>query len=198
MRYNNLRAPLKDDPMESSVKFLLTVGGWPRWFRTFVTYVVHYILRDPVTAATVALVGNKTAGQSVSWVAKRQAFRQQFNDFFAEGEYDALIAPVSTIPAAKVNGSTMVSALATSTLLYNVLDYPVGAVPVTTVQEGEVMEEGRWKGREQEGYAWMFLDQVYGKGEVYKKIMEDGVGLPVGVQVPTRLIRGVKLRLSGP
>jgi Amidase len=197
MRYNNMRAPLQGDPMESSVKFLLTVGGWPRWFRTFVTYVVHYILRDPVTAATVALVGNKTAGQSVSWVAKRQAFRQHFNDFFAAGEFDALIAPVNTIPAAKLGGTTMVSALATSTLLYNVLDYPVGAVPVATVREGEVMDDARWKGKEREGYAWMFLDQVYGKGEVYKKIMEDGVGLPVGVQVLAQSMRRVNVRLSG-
>jgi len=77
----------------------------------------------------------------------------------------------------------MVSALATSTILYNVLDYPAGVVPVTHVQEGEIMEDERWKGREKEGYAWMFLDQVYGRGGVYKEIVKDGVGLPVGVQV---------------
>ena len=79
----------------------------------------------------------------------------------------------------------MVSALATSTLLYNILDWPVGVVPVTKVKAGEVMEEGRWKGRE--GHSWMFLDQVYGRGGVYKDIVEGGEGLPVGVQVRSHL-----------
>ena len=77
----------------------------------------------------------------------------------------------------------MTSALATSTLIYNVLDYPVGVVPVTRVRDNERMEEERWKGREKEGYSWMFLDQVYGRKGVYKSIEEGGAGLPVGVQV---------------
>jgi len=175
------------DPMEPTVKFLLTVGSWPRWFRAMVTTLIQYVLRDPITASTMSLVGNKSAAQYNDWVARRQTFRQEFNDFFHSGQYDALIAPVSTIPAAKINGTKMVSALATSTILYNVLDYPAGVVPVTHVQGGETMEEEKWKGREAEGYAWMFLDQVYGRGGVYKEIMKEGVGLPVGVQVFTQL-----------
>ena len=98
-----------------------------------------------------------------------------------ENQFDAIIAPTSSIPAPRINSTTMVAALATSTFIYNVLDWPVGALPVTKVKEGEVMEEHRWK--EREGYSRVFLDQIYGSGEIYKEIMDHGVGLPVGVQV---------------
>jgi amidase len=77
----------------------------------------------------------------------------------------------------------MTGALATSTLLYNVLEWPVGCVPVTTVKKGEGMAEERWRGKEKEGYSRMFLDYCYGKGKMYDDIVEGGEGLPVGVQV---------------
>jgi hypothetical protein len=184
-RYANLRAPLKNDPMESTVWFLLTLGRLPNWVRSVLALVIGRIIRDPVTGSTIRLVGTKSAAQINSWVVRRDALRQEWNDWLQEQKLDALIAPVSTIPAAKINGTSMLGALATSTLLYNVLDWPVGVVPVTTVREKEVMEEARWKGREKEGYSWMFLDRIYGKNGAYQRIMEDGIGLPVGVQVFT-------------
>lgn len=77
----------------------------------------------------------------------------------------------------------MTSALAASTLLYNVLEWPVGVVPVTRTEGEERMEEERWKGREKEGYSWMYLDLIYGKGKLYDDILKGGEGLPIGVQV---------------
>jgi hypothetical protein len=167
--------------MEPSVRFILTLSRFPSWLRSFLANIIEYILGDPISSSTIRVVGGKSAAQINQWTKRRDDFRQSFNDYFQNSQFDALIAPTSTIPAPKINGTTMVSALATSTLLYNVLDWPVGVVPVTKVKAGEVMEEGRWKGRE--GHSWMFLDQVYGRGRVYTDIVEGGEGLPVGVQV---------------
>jgi hypothetical protein len=170
--------------MEPTVRFLLTLARLPRFVRAILTFLITHILHDPVSASTISLLGNKPASQIHVWNLRRDTYRQQFNDWFQSSSLDCIIAPTSTIPAARVNGTVMTGALATSTLLYNVVDYPVGVVPVTRVREkGEGMEEGRWKGREKEGYSWMFLDQVYGRGGVYKAIQEGGEGLPVGVQV---------------
>lgn len=176
--------------MEPTVKFLLTLSRIPNWLRLFLASIIDNVLRDPVTGSTMRLVSAKSAAQMVSWVARRDTFRQEWNDWLHEQKFDSLIAPVSAIPAAKINATSMLSALATSTLLYNVLDWPVGVVPVTTVCEKEVIEEARWKGREKEGYSWMFLDRIYGKSGAYQDIMKDGVGLPVGIQVITSIYDG--------
>ena len=171
--------------MEPSVRFLLTLSRLPSWLRSFLAFIIEYLFRDPISSSTIRLVGGKSAEQVNKWTKRRDDYRQSFNDYFQKSQFDALIAPTSTIPAPKINGTSMVGALATSTLLYNILDWPVGVVPVTKVKAGEVMDEGRWKGRE--GHSWMFLDQVYGWGGIYKDIMEGGEGLPVGVQVRSHL-----------
>lgn len=169
--------------MEPTVRFLLTLGRIPSWLRSSLAFIIQHILHDPVSSSTIRLVGDKSAKEVKSWIIRRNEFRQSFNDWFQNSQFDALIAPTSTLPATKINATSMLSALATSTLLYNVLDWPVGVVPVTKVKEGEVMEESRWKGKEKEGHSWMFLDMVYGGKGAYKDIMEGGVGLPVGIQV---------------
>jgi Amidase len=188
--YKNLRTPIRRDPMEPSVRFLLTLGRLPSSIRAFLAFLIYYLLRDPVGAAGIRLVDTKSGAEVKSWVYRRDVFRQQFNDWFQAQGLDAIIAPTSTVPATKHNGTKMVSALAISTALYNVVDWPVGIVPVTKVKEGEVMPETRWKGKEKDGHSWMFLDQVYGSGGVYKDIAEGGVGLPVGVQVMYFLAKG--------
>jgi len=169
--------------MESTVKLILTVGGLPKWLRSCLALVVEYVLGDPKGAEIMRLAGQNTATQFKSWTLRRDLFRQEFNDWFQQQELDAIIAPTSIIPAPKFYGTTLVSPIAATTFLYNVLDLPVGVVPVTKVKKGEGMEESRWKGREKEGYSKVILDRLYGNGTVYKDIMEGGLGLPIGVQV---------------
>ena len=181
--------------MEPTVQFLLTLGRIPSFLRNFIALAIQSLLRDPISARTIRLCHPKSASEMSHWTARRNALRNHWNDWFHSLDLDALICPTSSVPAAKINGTKMTGALATSTLLYNVLEWPVGCVPVTTVRAGENMSEERWKGREKEGYSWMFLDYCYGKGKMYEDIAKGGEGLPVGVQVlypvkVTRLIVG--------
>lgn len=169
--------------MEPAVRFLLTLAAIPSWLRSFLAFLVQNILHDSITASSMRLLHNKSAADVTFWVSQRDDYRQEFNEWFRSQGCTALIAPTSAIPATKINGTKMVGPLAVSTFLYNVLDWPVGVVPVTKVRKGEFMEESRWKGKEKEGYSWMLMDQVYGKGNIYKEIVEGGEGLPVGVQV---------------
>jgi len=179
--YQELRNPIKHDPMEPSVKFILTLASIPGWLRSLLAFAVDHIIRDPITASTMRVVGWKSAGEMTEWTKRRDAYRQDLNDWFRTHALDALIAPTSTIPAAKINGTKMVGALSVSTFLYNVLDWPVGVVPVTTVRKGEAIKEGEWKGRA--GYSSSLMNEVYGKKGCYADIVEGGEGLPVGVQV---------------
>lgn len=182
-RYANLRKPISQDPMEPTVQFLLTLGRLPNFLRSTLAFLIQYALRDPVSAETIRLCYSKSASQMAHWVARRNTLRQQCNDWFHQQQLDAIICPTSPVPPPKINGTKMTGALATSTFLYNILEWPAGVVPVTRTEEGERMEEARWKGRERDGYSSMYLDLVYGKGKLYDDVLEGGQGLPIGVQV---------------
>ena len=181
--YSNLRKPIGNDPIEPTLRFILTLGGLPQWLRLSLSFITRYLLGDPVVADNMRNVRSKSAAEINQWQSRRNVYREEFNDWFQQMAFDALIAPTSSIPAPKINSTNLLGALAVSTFIYNVLDYPVGVVPVTRVKEGEMMPEDRWKGKEKDGHSWVFLDSVYGKKGKYNEIAKDGVGLPVGVQV---------------
>jgi hypothetical protein len=75
------------------------------------------------------------------------------------------------------------SMLVTSTVLYNIVDSPVGSIPVTRVdpkldaltEEWTVRGEGKGQGSSQ------VEARLYGKGGIYD--VEAMAGLPVGVQI---------------
>ena len=81
------------------------------------------------------------------------------------------------------SGCRFLSMLANSTVLYNIVDSPVGSIPVTRVdpkldaltEEWTVRGEGKGQGSSQ------VEARLYGKGGIYD--VEAMAGLPVGVQV---------------
>lgn len=95
--------------------------------------------------------------------------------------FDEIIALVQSLPVIPHGGATYLSVLAAATITYNVIDSPVGTIPVTRVNPDTdnlstdfvVGASGRSK---------MFETRMYsGKNPVYDpKAME---GIPVGVQL---------------
>jgi Asp-tRNA(Asn)/Glu-tRNA(Gln) amidotransferase A subunit family amidase len=180
-RYYDLRNPIRPDPMEQTLRFTFTVAGFPRWIRSTLSFILRHIVGDSFAADTADVAGRKTASEINTWANKRNKLRDLMNDWMRENEFDGIIAPTSSIPAAPINSTNMTTALAATTFIYNVLDWPAAVIPVTKVKPDEEMEESRFKGRE--GYSWVFMNRIYGKGNMYSEIMEKGVGLPVGIQV---------------
>ncbi len=85
----------------------------------------------------------------------------------AEG-FDAILCPVSSLPALQHGTAARLVAAASPCLLANLVDLPAGVVPVTRVRRDE-----------QSGRAFSF-DRVL-RTAIKNDI--DSIGLPVGVQV---------------
>ena len=83
-------------------------------------------------------------------------------------KFDAIICPVSSLPALKHGTAARLVAAASPCLLANLVDLPAGVVPVTRVTEGE--QSGRQSG----------FDRV-----LRTAVQTDvgSMGLPIGVQV---------------
>jgi Asp-tRNA(Asn)/Glu-tRNA(Gln) amidotransferase A subunit family amidase len=102
--------------------------------------------------------------------------------------FDAIIAPGMACPALPHGATTTLSPLANGTFYYNLIDSPVGAIPVTRVTPEDIITE-EWRAASDvpkgdtnpNGGSWILNDGVYGRngrGGVYDPVKM--AGLPVG------------------
>jgi len=151
------------EPMPA-VGRLLAMAGMPRSLR-------------PLVAAVAACAGRRLEAQALRATGPRHGSalnhllvnRQQLADHI-EGlstRLDAIVCPVSAVPALRHGTASKLILAAVPCLLANLLDLAAGAVPVTRVAEGE---ESRGPDR----------DPVINSG---READRDSLGLPIGVQV---------------
>ncbi|XP_062974558.1 vitamin D3 hydroxylase-associated protein-like [Elgaria multicarinata webbii] len=101
---------------------------------------------------------------------KVAAYHKKFVDQWRKCELDVVLCPVLG-PAFTLGYPGKILAAVSSTMLYNVLNFPAGVVPVTTVTEAD--EEELWQNQGHYGDPW---------DKKLKKAVEGAVGLPVAVQ----------------
>ncbi|XP_015277431.1 PREDICTED: vitamin D3 hydroxylase-associated protein-like [Gekko japonicus] len=101
---------------------------------------------------------------------KVKAYCKKFVDEWRKCKLDVVLCPVLG-PAFTLRYPGKLLAAVSSTMLYNVLNFPAGVVPVTTVTEDDEEELQQYQG--QCGDPW---------DKKLKKAVEGTVGLPVAVQ----------------
>jgi Asp-tRNA(Asn)/Glu-tRNA(Gln) amidotransferase A subunit family amidase len=145
-------------------------AGWA--IRTFVG--------DAKFASFLAHSRKKTVGQYYDYVADKLTFERATRGTLWSGGLDAVIAPVQAVPAVPHGGCDNLAPLACSTLLYNIVDLPVGVVPVTRVDPARDALSDAWRAAPGAG-SKLLERELYGpKGAYDVHAME---GLPVGVQI---------------
>jgi fatty acid amide hydrolase len=87
------------------------------------------------------------------------------------GPFDVIVCPAFSLPALRHGASKDLVTAGAYAILYNVLGYPTGIVPVTRVREGEESQRKR------------SLDRLEGVAQATER---GSAGLPVGVQVVAR------------
>ncbi len=144
---------------------LLRLAGMPRWIRPLVAAAAQ-AAGSGIEAAALRHTGPcGSAG-----LGRLEAARREFAGRFA-GELagcDAIVCPVSALPALRHGTAARLVLAAAPCLLANLLDLPAGTVPVTTVRA----EEERPRGRSRDPVLRAADDCDRGSR-----------GLPVGVQV---------------
>ena len=137
----------------------------PRWVRPFLSAFMR-IIGNRIDAAALTATGPR----SPKGFKKLLAHREQIVTYMQNTaeEFDAIICPVSSLPALQHGTAARLVAAASPCLLANLVDLPAGVVPVTRV-----------RGDEQSGRAFSF-DRVL-RTAIKNDI--DSIGLPVGVQV---------------
>lgn len=147
------------------VRRLLAIAGLPRRWRPVVAAVVRLFGRG-IEAEGVLRTGPRTSAEFAAIVAARDEIAARFAA--AVAGCDAVVCPVSSVPALRHGTAAQLVLAAMPCLFANLLDLPAGAVPVTRVRADE--ERGR---------CWS-LDPVLRAAAATDR---GSRGLPVGVQV---------------
>ena len=148
-----------------AVARLLRLAGLPRWVRPPAAAAAR-LLGRAVEARGLLATGPRSAAGLAELLAARAEIATRLAA--ATAGCDAIVCPVSAVPALRHGTAARLVLAATPCLLANLLDLPAGAVPVTTVRAGE--DAGRSGSRDPVLQAAMATDR-------------GSEGLPIGVQV---------------
>jgi len=144
---------------------LLRLAGLPMWLRPPLAGLSK-AMGGGIEAAALRATGPRHGEALASLSRQRAAFATRFASLMCP--YDALVCPVSAVPALPHGTASRLLIAAAPCLLANLLDLPAGTVPVTRVRADE--EFGRLSSR----------DRVVQAAALADRGSRD---LPVGVQV---------------
>ncbi|RSH87525.1 uncharacterized protein EHS24_000033 [Apiotrichum porosum] len=182
--YKSLLSNIGKDPMEPSMRLVVSGTSVPKFVLKLAQYFVHYVLGDTKFADILSASSYKTAGEYWKWTAERNdyisAFRRQA---WEEQGFDFLVCPVQAVPALEHGRTETLSPLSIGTSLFNVIDSTVGVLPVTRVDAGRDIASANYAAGS-EG-SWILEKRVYGGSDpAYSS--EKMAGLPVGIQLVGR------------
>jgi len=144
---------------------LLRLAGLPMWLRPLIAGLSQAV-GGGIEAEALRATGPRHGAALESLHDRRTEFAKRFAAVAAP--YDALVCPVSALPALPHGTAARLVLGAAPCLLANLLDLPAGTVPITRVGPDE--EIGRARSRDRVAHAAAAADR-------------DSCGLPVGVQV---------------
>lgn len=148
--------------------------------RAAASWVIRTFVGDTKFASFLTHSYKKTVRLYYDYVKDKAAFERQTRAALWSTPLDAVLAPVQAVPALPHGGCDRLAPLACSTILYNVVDSPVGVVPVTRVDATRDGLSDEWRAAPGNG-SKLLESALYGPNGAYDaKAME---GLPVGVQI---------------
>jgi Asp-tRNA(Asn)/Glu-tRNA(Gln) amidotransferase A subunit family amidase len=120
------------DPAAAQLRFYAML---PQAIRYLHYLWVRYVRGDGAWASLLRYFGPLSAFQQWQWVAKREAFRATWFEWWnqAEQQFDFILCPANATPALPHGAMHDAVSSCGYTFLWNMLDYTAGVVPVTKV-----------------------------------------------------------------
>jgi fatty acid amide hydrolase len=162
----------------SGVRRLLSLAGVPQRWRPILATVARLVGRR-IEADGIVRTGPRDPAGVAALITARDALLEIFASEVAG--FDAIVCPVSALPALRHGTAARLLLAATPCLMANLFDLAAGAVPITTVQPDEQASRPR------------SIDPVLRAARAADR---GSLGLPVGVQVIAPPGRGEATVLS--
>ncbi|KAF5349275.1 hypothetical protein D9756_009431 [Leucocoprinus leucothites] len=144
----------------------------PNFFRKIYAFYVRYIKRDKVYAGLIDDFTTKTAEETWWLVAQREAYKNQWFEFWNAQDLDFVLTVPNSLPAVPHGGMKKGWRACGYSFLFNILDYTAGVLPITKV---DAVRDALPKGFKP--------TNAIEAGQYAMYDAHDMHGLPLGVQV---------------
>jgi len=182
-KYETLTSHLGPDPKDPSL-FLVTLGPrLPGFVRYLVGWAARTFLGDPFFERVFLNSRERSVKEYWAVTKDRDEYSKLFfSEVWDKHGFDGIICPVNALPTIPHGTTADLAPLAFTTCLYNVVDHPVGVVPVTRVDKASDALTDEWHTSGGEKGSSFIFDKVYGgKTPNYNPAAMHGI--PVGVQI---------------
>ncbi|KAI6038345.1 amidase signature domain-containing protein [Pisolithus marmoratus] len=180
--FNAVYKDEKLDPVLTATKSLLSL---PLFLKSFLARFAS----DPVQYAMLTSVHTKSPSQERALVVAREEYRAKWREVWEHNGWDFLVCaphPSPAIPKGTAEKVTLVSCA--NMMIWNILDYTAGVLPITTVQSTLDALPSTFLNSSEYAAMGLIAKGVYA---VYDASKMDG--LPVGVQVVGRRLEEEKV-----
>ncbi|NWX37359.1 FAAH1 hydrolase, partial [Notiomystis cincta] len=157
----------KGEIEKGGVELFFWVANSPRWLKTLLSWIAKPFVRS---ISLYQQLWDNTSTLLTTSTFPPQDFCHQFIAQWKKLNLDVMLCPMLG-PALGIGYPEKLSVAVSYTMLYNVLDFPAGVVPVTLVTDEDEEELKGYK-----GYYQDWWDRTLAKA------FRGSVGMPVGVQ----------------
>ena len=165
-----LRKALRHDVLDVSMRYLVRLAGFSRVLLNLLRPVIRFLW--PRSGHSLCQVYPRQAEQLWSLLAERQTYLSTFSEAWRLKQLDGIICPAHAMGPPPLGKCAEMTCSFSYTMLFNLLDYPAGIVPVTKVT---TLDELALRDHPQNNY-WDSL---------VAKLSVGTSGLPVAVQCAT-------------
>ncbi|PSR72798.1 hypothetical protein PHLCEN_2v11295 [Hermanssonia centrifuga] len=167
---------------------LATVALGPKlygWLRSFAAWFIERSFDDRICANLLRASRKKSVDDFWRICSEAKEYARMFNqEVWEKHQFDGIIAPVQAMPALPHESVAYVGSLSCPTVLYNIVDSPVGTIPVTRVDPVLDSLTEEWSNpKVGTGHGSPLVERLLYRGEGAMYNAQKMAGLPVGVQV---------------
>ncbi|KAL8582160.1 hypothetical protein ACOMHN_004079 [Nucella lapillus] len=170
-----LRNAVKDDYLDVGLKLFVYLSKYPRWLLCLLARIVRY--KEPVLKKMLLSLSDGTAFAWFAFAEEILRYRKRFMAQWRQQRLDAVICPIFCSPPPRTEHIGKLTVAGSTSMLFNLVNFPSGVVPVTKVTAQDVADvnnPGLFPARTpMERFLKKSCDR------------EESVGLPVAVQCAT-------------
>ncbi|KAF7310294.1 hypothetical protein MIND_00403400 [Mycena indigotica] len=132
--YRTLFAGPGSDPIDDAMKPIASMPRLPMFIRNMIVWAANNVFKDPQLGRLLKANGEKSVEELFKWTAIRDDYVTKFYaEIWNKHNLDGIIAPMLATPHIPLGSWAGVFQIVSATALYNVVNSPVGVLPVTRI-----------------------------------------------------------------